>query len=172
MGARTFMEKLAIRFRGFHGTNDKHVTPLRAGEGAPILPSDPNPRGNYAMPAQRAKAQGARQFAREAVDARGGQPWRALVTIDTQQGWQPWRLTELGRRVMQAEGLITLADQHAAILDKAAEMDRLHALVRRLHGPARELAGRELGQHHQELQRWVGSWITTKLVKPAAWKRL
>lgn len=137
MAVRVFgaeLTKIAAKVPFIHGTSGPWPV-LAPGVGGTILKSDPNARAVYTAMKSRGKIRGIEQFAREAVDRRGGTPVIAHGKMDTNKGWSPFNLTVWGKK-----NIGTADDAHALVqeLDSAVEPRR--------------------GEIWRTLHQGVGSW--------------
>lgn len=126
--------KLAVRVPFIHGTSGRWDV-LRPGVGETVLRNDPNPRAVYTAMKNRIKRPLIEQFAREAVEAKGGEPVLAVGKMDTRKGWRPSQLTLQGRKEI---GSVEDAAELLGELEAAQEPRR--------------------GEIWRTLHRGVGSW--------------
>jgi hypothetical protein len=171
--------KLAITLRGLHGTSgifDELI--LRFG-GALKGIREVNPPGVYASTVNPAGAVAVRNFARQAVAKRGGEPWKALLKIDTNRGWRPSGFTQSAREGLSKQlGLSNvppvemreLMEDHVQGLISQADVLKTHLRGRIVEGVKRLELKRQLGDLHKETNQTVGSWYNPDVVKSIGWK--
>lgn len=148
------LTKIAVRVPFIHGTNAEWDV-LRPGVGDTILKSDPNARAVYTTVKSRHKMPGISTFARAAAESKGGEPTIAFGKMDTKKGWEPFQLTQKGRKLFEGE------------------IDEARDIVRRLD--AGGLSKAERGKLWRTLHETVGAWRNKDLgavLKPKYYKRV
>ncbi len=166
------LEKLAIRFRGYHDTNGAWETliPWFGGHNAV---TEANAKATFATGLSRDKLLGALHYARQTTAGKGGTPHVGTLHLDTKRGWYPSSFTPEGKAALRADGAESVPEMRAMVQEKASDMDALRDRLRRLAAsPERDRLKSELGQHHRDLHDWVGSWATPNMVRThlGAWR--